>query len=216
MPTHYTNLGYSALIPYPEKEGPILCFIKSVDVQIGRMPNAELLEGLQIFSSKSTTSAEGIAASILSQLGSVSGSVGPQRAATKLITVAAGLPALQRKLVEQIQAGQYIEFCKLPPAKGCSRPLSGQEDGHILVVRAEDLSGTRNMMPDLATWLQYFALYMAAVTSKEMDHTNNLLAYMVTIAKASTKYSWPFWVIYDCQEAANNGLKDWSNVDPSI
>ena len=129
------------------------------------------------------------------------------------------MPALPKKLVEQIQGGQYIDFCELPPAKGRTRPLPSQDEGHIIVVRAEDLSGTRKMIPDLATWLQCFAVYMAVITNKEPDRTNNLLAHMVTIAKASTKYSWPSWVVYDQnfrQEAADNGLKDRAKVDPSI
>ena len=28
------------------------------------------------------------------------------------------------------------------------------EEGHVIAVQAEDLSGTRKMIPDLATWLQ--------------------------------------------------------------
>ena len=75
------------------------------------------------------------------------------------------------------------------------------------------------MIPDLATWLQCFVLYTAVITNKEPDRINNLLAYMVTITKASVKYSWPSWVVYDQnfhQEAADNGLKDWAKVDPSI
>ena len=115
--------------------------------------------------------------------------------------------------------GQYIDFSELPPAKGRTRPLPSQEEGHVIVVRAEDLSGSRKMIPNLATWLQCFALYMVVVTDKEPDRTSNLLAYMVTIAKASVKYSWPSWVVYDQnfqQEAADNGLKDWAKVDPSI
>lgn len=191
----------------------------SADVQIGQMPGADLLDGLTIFSTKSTPPVEGAAANILSQLSNLPGATGQQRATPKLISVAAGLPALPKKLVEQIQGGQYIDFCELPPAKGRTRPLPSQDEGHIIVVRAEDLSGTRKMIPDLATWLQCFAVYMAVITNKEPDRTNNLLAYMVTIAKASTKYSWPSWVVYDQnfrQEAADNGLKDWAKVDPSI
>ena len=171
----------------------------------------ELIEGLPLFSDKNTPPAERAVANILSQLSGFSGSVAQQRTAPKLISVAAGLPALPKNLVEQIQAGQYIDFCELPPAKGRNRSLSSQDDGHIIVVRAEDLSGTRKMIPDLATWLQCFAVYMAAITNKEPDRTSNLLAYMVTIAKASTKYGWPSWLVYDQnfrQEAADNGLKN--------
>ena len=54
---------------------------------------------------------------------------------------------------------------------------------------------------------------MAVITNKEPEHTSNLRAYMVSIAKASTKYSWPLWVVYDqnfYQEAADIGLRDWA------
>ena len=119
--------------------------------------------------------------------------------------------------MEQIQAGQYIDLYKLPPAKGHTRPLPSQKEGHVIVLRAKDLSASRKMIPDLDMWLQCFALYMAVLADK--DRTGNLLAYMVTITKANVKYSWPSWVIYDQnfrQEAADNGLKDWTKVDPSI
>ena len=194
-------------------------FIHPSDVAIGQLPNPELLKGMATFNKKGTPPTEQDAASILSQLGNLAAPVGPQKTAVKLITVAAGLPALPKKVVDQIQTGQYIDFSELPPAKGRTRPLPSQEEGHVIVVRAEDLSGSRKMIPDLATWLQCFALYMAVVTDKEPDRTSNLLAYMVTIAKASVKYSWPSWVVYDQnfrQEAADNGLKDWAKVDPSI
>ena len=39
------------------------------------------------------------------------------------INVGAGLPALPKKLVEQIRANKYINFADLPQAKGKSRPL---------------------------------------------------------------------------------------------
>ena len=103
------------------------------------MPSTELLEGLPTFNNKGITPCEQTAASIL---GSLPGPAGPQRATAKLITVAAGLPALPKKLVEQIQAGQYVNFCELPPAKGRTRPLPSQEEGHVIVVWAQDLSGT--------------------------------------------------------------------------
>ena len=45
-----------------------------------------------------------------------------------------------------------------------------------------------------------------------------MLAYMTIIAKASTKYKGPSWVVYDQkyrQEAADSEITDWSKVDPS-
>ena len=157
--------------------------------------------------------------SILSRLGlggNASTEMGPQKCTSQLLLVRMGLPALPKKLIEQIQNGQYMYFCELPPAKGCTRPLSSQEEGHIVIVRAEDLTASRKLIPDLATWMQCFAVYTAVITDKEPDRINNLLTYMVTIAKPS---SWLSWVVYDqnfWQEAANNGLKGWSTVDPSF
>ena len=137
----------------------------------------------------------------------------------KPIPTGPGLPALPKKLVEKIIAGQYVDFSDLPPAKGRTRPLPSQEDGHVVVIRAEDLAGSKKLIPDLATWLQCFAIYMAMAVGAEPDRVKSLLAYMTTIAKASIKYTWPSWIVYDKnfrQEAADNGLKDWSKVDPSI
>lgn len=60
---------------------------------------------------------------------------------------------------------------------------------------------------------------MAVLADKEPDRTGNSLAFMITITKVSIKYSWPSRVVYDQhfrQEAADNGLKDWAKVDPSI
>ncbi len=87
-----------------------------------------------------------------------------------------------------------------------------------MVLRAEDLVGSK-LIPDLATWLQCFSIYMVVVTDTEPDRAKSLLAYMTTIAKASIKYTWPSWTVYDQnyrQEAADNDFKDWSKVDPNI
>lgn len=75
------------------------------------------------------------------------------------------------------------------------------------------------MIPDLATWIQCFCIYMAIVTEHKPERSKSLLAYLSTIAKASAKFSWPSWVVYDQnfrQEAADSGRKDWTKVDPSI
>ena len=45
------------------------------------------------------------------------------------------------------------------------------------------------------------------------------MAYMVIIAKASQKFAWPSWVVYDQnfrQEAACSTSTQWARVDPSI
>ena len=129
------------------------------------------------------------------------------------------MPSLPKKMIDRIISGQYVDFSEFPPARGrvCSLPTT--EEGHIGVVRAEDLLGTRKLIPDLATWLQCFCIYMAVVTEHEPDRVKPLLAYLSMIDKASAKFSWLSWVVYDQnfrQETADSGRKYWSKVDSSI
>ena len=129
-----------------------------------------------------------------------------------------GLPALPKKCVDKILAGEFIDFADLPPAKGRVKSSPHALEGQIVVVQAADLLETKKLIPDLATWVQCFSLYAAVVVSKEPERAKNLLAYMSLIAKCSMKYRWPSWAVYDLnfrQEAAETGRKDWSKVDPS-
>ena len=132
---------------------------------------------------------------------------------SKLVSVGTGLPSLPKKMVDRIISGQYVDFSELPPAKGRARPLPNAEDGHIIVIRA----GTTKLIPDLATWLQCFAVYMAVVTEHDTGRTKSLLAYLSTIPKVSAKYSLPSWVVYDQNiQQEDSRRMNWSEVEPSI
>ena len=127
-------------------------------------------------------------------------------------------PAVSKKLTDKILRGEYVEFSDLPPARGRVKSIPHSE-GHIVVVQAADLVNTRKVIPDLATWVQCFTLYMAIVVKQEPERASSLLAYMAEVARASMKYRWPSWVVYDKnfrQAAAESGLKDWSNIEPRI
>ena len=108
-----------------------------------------------------------------------------------------GLPALSRKWAEQIQAGEYVDLAELPPAKGKARGMPKVLEGQILVVEAADLMESQKVIPDLATWVQCFSIFMAVVIAKEPARAKNLLAYLATIAKCSQKFQWPSWIVYD-------------------
>ena len=112
------------------------------------------------------------------------------------INVGAGLPALPKKLVEQIRVNEYIDFADLPPAKGQNRPLLQSLEGHVIVVQAADLAQPRRVIPDLATWSQCFALYVTALAPSQ-PRLADLMAYQSLIAKVSAKFKWPSWVVYD-------------------
>ena len=72
---------------------------------------------------------------------------------TPTIVVAPGIPALPKKLAQKILNGEYVDFVELPPAKGSAKPSSLDWEG-------QDLYATKKVIPDLATWVQCFSLYM--------------------------------------------------------
>jgi hypothetical protein len=189
-------------------------------IQLGRLPGKEALKGMPEFdASKQVDEAEvgKAVADIISQLGD-KGQHQKQSSSgvPKLVPTGPGMASLSKKLVDRIISGQYVDFAELPPAKGRMRSLPNAEEGHIVIIRAEDLAGSKKMIPDLATWLQCFCIYAAV---HEPARTKSLLAYATIIAKASLKYSWPSWVVYDQnfrQEVTDSGNKDWARVDPSI
>lgn len=136
-----------------------------------------------------------------------------------LVQLGPGLAAIPKKVMERIKAGEYVDFMELPPARGKTKPVGQSSEGQIVVLQATDLMPTRKLVPDLSTWLQCFALYTAAVTQDNPERMAELMAYQTAIAKASQRYKWPSWVIYDSsfrQELAGVEGQSWARVDPSI
>ena len=133
--------------------------------------------------------------------------------------MAPGMPAVPLKLAERMWAEEFVDFCELPPAKGRARPVTGSMEGQLILVQAADLYKTKKLIPDLATWSQCFALFMATTAMKQPKRIPDLLAYMATIAKTCQKYRWPSWLVYNQnfrQQAAESGNCEWSKIDPSI
>ena len=78
----------------------------------------------------------------------------------------------------------------------------------------------KRLIPDLATWVQCFSLYTAIICSQSPGRITDLLGYMCQIVRASHRFKWPSWVIYDQnfrQEAAErNQTSDWARIDSSL
>lgn len=97
--------------------------------------------------------------------------------------------------------------------------MSQTLEGQIVVVQAAELMQSRKMIPDLATWVQCFSVFCTVVIAKSPSRLAELMAYQTTIAKASQRYRWPSWIVYDQnfrQEAAGNPHLSWARVDPSM
>ena len=70
-------------------------------------------------------------------------------------------------------------------------------EGKVVLIQATDLMATKKLIPDLATWVQCFAMYMAAIATKQPERVPDMMAYMAFIAKCSTKFYWPAVMVYD-------------------
>ena len=186
---------------------------------LGKLPTPEQLEELQEFQDQPAVPAqqEWEKAGMNNQPKAVLAAT--KQSTSTMVMLGVGLPALHKKHVDKIEAGEYIDFTELPPARGKSRSILPAVEGQVLVVQAVDLLQSRRVIPDLATWLQCFAIYAAVIASKQPSCLPDLLAYMSIIAKASQKFLWPSWVVYDQnfrQEAASCGNSEWARVDPGI
>ena len=136
-----------------------------------------------------------------------------------LIPIGQGLPALPKKMIEKILSYDYVDFSELPPAKGKVRAMTPSMEGQVILVQAEDLLQTKKLIPDFQTWVQCFAIYVAVIAPKQPERVPDLMAYANNIARASKKFKWPAWVVYDQnfrQEAMCNPSQPWAKIDPSI
>ncbi len=197
-----------------------LCYVIGAD---GQLPSRESLSDSGVMTYESEADRESVSktlAETLAVLGrkgetggkSPSGIEGSQQ----LVATSPGLPALPNKMVV---ANRYVDFTELPPAKGKGRSVSQGMEGQVVVIQATDLMQSRRIIPDLATWSQCFALYVAIVAKHHPHRVQELMAYQSMIAKASLKYKWPAWVVYDQNfraEVAGKADQSWAKVDPSI
>lgn len=101
-------------------------------------------------------------------------------------------------------------------ANECNATLTGWSDCYCAGSRP---SGVKELIPDLATWVQCFSLYTATIDIHKPQLVSELTAYQTIIAKASMMYKWPSWVIYDqtfCQEVQRYPSQSWAKVDPGV
>ena len=137
-----------------------------------------------------------------------------------LIAINSVLPALPSKLLQRIWADEYIDFAELPPAKVKPRTVQHYMQGPVLLLQMQDLdSNTRKTIPDFTTWMQCFALYAAAIITKQPDRVANLMAYFFMTANNANKYKWPSWLVYDQnfrQLMANTQDKVWAKTNVGI
>ena len=137
------------------------------------------------------------------------------------VPIGYGIPSIPAKTRDKILLGEYIDFTELPPAKGKSltpNALSTLESS-VLLVNPIDLLQQRKVIPDLGVWVQCFAIYMAVICTRHPERLPDLLGYMCHICRASERYKWPSWIVFDQnfrQSVADQGLSSLSQIDATL
>ena len=133
----------------------------------------------------------------------------PRASTLNMGVVAPGLPYISAALRDAILAGQFVDLTELPQAKGNVKPISGELEGKVLLLRPADLWQARKLILDIETWFQCFA----TVISRFPERATSLFSYAASIAKLSQKFLWPSCDSAYRQEAADTGN---TNCRPNI
>ena len=112
----------------------------------------------------------------------------PRGSTLNMVVVAPGLPSISAALRDAILAGQFVDLTELPPAKGNVKPISGELEGKVLLLRPADLWQARKLIPDIETWFQCFALYSTVVRSRFPERATSLFLYAANSAKVSLAF----------------------------
>ena len=124
-----------------------------------------------------------------------------------------GLPPIPAKLTERIRRGEFIDMSDLLPEFW---PDQKAEEG--TAKRANRLSAKKRVQ-DINVWLQCYAIYVGVIAAKSPEMVPELMAYMISILRASQEYESLAWATYDLayrRQAAATGHKQWSKVNPSL
>ncbi len=132
-----------------------------------------------------------------------------------------GCPSIPQKLVQKIVTWEYIDLGSLLPEQ--LQTAASTAHSSSIVILPESLYETqrrkKRQIPDIATWVQVYSIYMLILASKHPDHLPELIAYQLLIVQHARKFEYPSWLHYDTdfrQWAAANNYRKWSEIHPQF
>lgn len=132
----------------------------------------------------------------------------------KGIYIGDGLPPVPARVADKITKWEFIEMHEMLPEFWAQKTdEAGGKASTSSKARA------RKRVQDINVWLQCFALYVSVMSAKDPGYIPELMAYMVSILRASQEYEGTAWTTYDTayrRQAAATGHKKWSQVNPSL
>lgn len=129
------------------------------------------------------------------------------------IFVGEGLPPVPSRLAERIRRWEFVEMCELLPEL-----LANQKVGDSDTKQPGRARG-RKRVQEIGVWLQCFAVFVGVVAKSSPEAVPGLMAYMISIIRASQEYEGAAWAAYDAafrRQAAATKLRDWSAINSSL
>ena len=124
-----------------------------------------------------------------------------------------GLPPVSAKLADKIGKGEFVEMFELLPEFWTNQ--GGEGDANKQVKRPR----SNKKVQDINVWLQCYALYVGVRALKAPNLIPELMAYQISILRASQEYEGTAWATYDAayrRQAATTGHTEWSKINPSL
>ena len=136
-----------------------------------------------------------------------------------------GIPPVASRLVERIQAWQYVDLAELltDTTAKTEEPLPQATEGQILLVQSIDqVKRRRKKITDAATWAQAFSIYAAALASAESTskaEVASLMAHQHVVLQMHKDLGGMRWLQYDQQYrewAAATKKRIWGEINLTI
>ena len=139
---------------------------------------------------------------------------------TQKVWVGDGFPSIPKKVHDRIIAWEYVDLGDLRQA-GTWEALNPEPDPQQVVILQgiEVARAKRKPVKDIYTWIQCFAIYMAAMAKHDPGSIPEMLAYMLTIMKTQKEFKEPAWRLYDeayREKSAATGNRRWSQINPLL
>lgn len=129
------------------------------------------------------------------------------------VFVGEGLPPVPSRIADRIRKWEFVEMYELLPEL-----LADQKSGESSGKQLSRARG-RKRVQDVGVWLQCFAVLVGVVANSSPEAVPGLMAYMVSIIRASQEYEGAAWTAYDAafrRQAAATGQRNWSAVNASL
>ena len=131
--------------------------------------------------------------------------------------VAGSIVPVPAKLVQRIQALEYVEMRELLPDNiALAERLATLPPG----LAAPKPPGERDIGGDraLATWVSSFATYVAIVAQAHPERVADMLAYLRLVVREASKFGGNGWLTYDAVFRRNHEgpSEPWNTLDASL